>query len=52
MVVESDAATAPYGGITTAVEGASLFAYDAITTPLEVRAVAGTGEELATTTIE
>lgn len=52
VVVESDAASAPYGGITTAVEGASLFAYDAVDTPIEVRAVDATGQELATATIE
>ena len=53
-VVESDAATAPYGGITTPVEGGSLFAYDAIRTPLDVRADdaagqgAGLGHDLLT----
>ncbi len=52
VVVESDAASAPYGGITTSVEGASLFAYDAIYSPLEVRAVDATGQTLATTSIE
>lgn len=51
VVVESDAATAPYGGITTPVEGASLFAYDAITSPLQVRALAATGDVLDTATI-
>ena len=52
VVVESDAASAPYGGITTPVEGASLFAYEAIMSPLDVRAIAATGERLATATIE
>ena len=50
-VVESDAATAPYGGITTPVEGGSLFAYDAIRTPLDVRADDVAGNELASATI-
>lgn len=51
VLAESDAATAPYGGVTTPVEGASLFAYDAIRTPLEVRAVDASGETIASTTI-
>ena len=50
-VVESDAASAPYGGITTPVEGGSLFAYDAIRTPLDVRADDAAGQELASATI-
>ena len=51
VLVESDAATAPYGGITTPVEGASLFSYEAIGSPLEVRAVDATGQTLATSSI-
>ena len=50
-VVESDAASAPYGGITTPTEGGSLFAYDAIRTPLDVRADDAAGNELASATI-
>lgn len=50
-VVESDAASAPYGGLTTPVEGGSLFAYDAIRTPLDVRADDAAGNELASTTV-
>lgn len=51
ILAESDAATASYGAVTTPVEGASLFAYDANLTPLEVRAVDASGETLASTTI-
>ena len=51
VLASSDAATAPYGAVTLPVEGASLFAYEAIRTPLDVRAVDATGETIATTTV-
>ena len=51
VLVSSDAAAAPYGAVTTPIEGASLFAYEAARTPIEVRAVDAAGEALATTTV-
>lgn len=49
--VDSDAADGPRGGVTTSLEGASAFAYDATTTPLDVRAVDVAGRTLATGTV-
>lgn len=51
VLAESDAATAPYGAVTTPVEGGSLFAYEAHLTPLDVRAVDATGETIGTGTL-
>lgn len=49
--VDSDAADGPRGGVTTSLEGASAFAYDAATTPLDVRAVDIAGRTLASGTV-
>lgn len=49
--VASDAATAPYGAVTVGLDGAAAFAYDAIRTPIEVRALDAVGDRLATATV-
>lgn len=50
-LLESDAASAPYGAFTQSLEGASAFAYDAIRTPIDVRALDVRGDRIATATI-
>lgn len=50
-LVESDAATAPYGAVPSSLEGASAFAFEPNTPPVEVRAVDGTGRAIAMGTV-
>lgn len=52
VLVESDAASAPYGALTQPAEGSTLFAYDVTDTPVDVRADDADGNELASTTLE
>lgn len=51
-LVESDAASAPYGAIVQPIEGGSLFAYDVTQTPVDVRADDAAGEVIAEATVE
>lgn len=50
-LVESDAATAPYGAVPASLEGASAFAFEPNSTPIEVRAVDATGQTIASGSI-
>jgi hypothetical protein len=50
--VESDGDAAPSGAVTTSLEGASAFAYETGTAPIDVRAIGLDGETLATASIE
>lgn len=49
--VDGDDATVPHGGVTTSLEGATAFAFDTTTAPVDVRAVDAAGNTLASGTI-
>lgn len=49
--VVSDAASAPYGAVTTPLEGAAAFAYTPVEVPVEVHGVTAGGERFVTGTI-
>ena len=50
-LVESDAASAPYGAVTQPLEGSAAFAYTPIDTPVQVRALDPAGDRLASATV-